>query len=86
MLAADDSILVIASDSTYHLGFYRLPAHSSQWQYLGPVTGANAFLYAPSSDGGVIWLYAGGTYLAHLSGIIGGHQSLPGTLSTATFP
>ncbi len=87
-LTADNSILRISLDSASRVGLYRLPAHSNQWQYLGTVNGSSAFLYASSSGGGVIWLYAGGTYLAHLSGNIGGHlASLPSVLlSTASYP
>ena len=87
-LTADNSILRISPDSASRVGLYRLPAHSNQWQYLGTVNGSSAFLYASSSGGGVIWLYAGGTYLAHLSGNIGGHLgSLPSVLlSTASYP
>lgn len=87
--AADGSILMIAPDKAAHLGLYRLPAHSSQWEYLGSVNGSNAFFYAPTSGGGgVIWLYAGGGSPANLSGSIGGHLgSLPNVLlSTAAFP
>lgn len=87
-IATDGSILLIAPDKAVHLGLYRLPAHSSQWEYLGSVNGSNAFYYAPSSNGGVLWLYAGGDSLGHLSGVIGGHLgSLPSVLLyTAAFP
>ncbi len=88
--AADGSLLFMAPNKASQLGLYRLPAHSTQWEYLGPVNGSNAFFYAPTSTGGgVIWLYAGGVDVeANLSGIIGGHLgSLPNVLlSTATFP
>jgi len=89
-LTPDGAILMMAPDKSVHLGLYRLPAHSTQWEYLGPVNGSNAFFYAPTSaSDGVIWLYAGGVAVqANLSGIIGGHLgSLPNVLlSTATFP
>jgi hypothetical protein len=90
VLAADNSLLAIAPDRASHLGLYRLPADTGRWEYLGQLSGSNAMLYTPSAGsaagGGVLWLYAGGTYLGSLSGIIGGHQSLPGTLTTASYP
>lgn len=89
-LTADGSLLFIVPDKSLHLGLYRLPAHSSLWEYLGPANGSNAFFYAPTSaSDGVIWLYAGGIDMqASLSGVIGGHLgSLPSVLlSTATYP
>lgn len=88
-LAADGSVLLIAPDKSMRLGLYRLPAHSSQWEYLGSVNGSNALVYAPiSTGGGVIWLYAGGGSPSNLSGSIGSHfGSLPNVLlSTATYP
>lgn len=88
-LAADGSVLLIAPDKSMRLGLYRLPAHSSQWEYLGSVNGSNALVYAPiSTGGGVIWLYAGGGSPSNLSGSIGSHLgSLPNVLlSTAIYP
>lgn len=89
-LTADGSLLMLASDESDHSGLYHLPAHSTQWEYLGPVNGSNASFYAPTStSGGVIWLFAGGVAVqANLSGVIGGHMaSLPSVLlSTATYP
>jgi hypothetical protein len=89
-LMADGSLVFIMPDKSLHLGLYRLPAHSSQWEYLGPVNGANALFYAPTStSGGVIWLFAGGVAVqANLSGVIGSHMaSLPNVpLSTAAYP
>lgn len=86
-LAADNSILVgsLAPGSESQFGLYRLPPDSNQWQYLGAASG---FFYAPTANGGVLWLYSGGAYLAHMSGVIGGHLgSVPTTaLATAAYP
>lgn len=87
MLAADDSLLILAPNASSQLGLYRLPAQSNQWEYLGPATGANTFFYAPTAHGGTLWLFAGGvTIQANLSGVIGGHMAIPGMLATAAYP
>jgi hypothetical protein len=87
-LASDGAVIAMAlapgSDSQF--GLYRLPRGATTWRYLGPTPGSNAFFFAPTPNGGALWAYAGGFYLGRLSGIIGGHQSLPGVLSTATYP
>ena len=88
-LAADNSLLIMAPDKNVRLGLYRLPAHASQWEYLGPANGSNTFFYAPASHGGVLWLFAGGIAVhANLSGVIGGHLgSVPTTaLAAASYP
>jgi len=88
-LAADDSLLILAPNAHSQLGMYRLPAHSSQWEYLGSANGSNAFFYAPTAHGGMLWLFAGGvTIQANLSGVIGGHLgSVPTTaLAMAAYP
>ncbi len=85
-IASDGALLAGSPDSSYHDGLYRLPEDSSQWEYLGPVSGG--FFAPTSSAGGVVWSFAGGVYMDNLSGNIGGHLgSLPNVLlSTATFP
>ncbi|HEY7343889.1 MAG TPA: zf-HC2 domain-containing protein [Ktedonobacterales bacterium] len=85
-IASDGAILVGEPDSSDHTGLYRLPEDSSQWEYLGPVSGG--FFAPTSSAGGVVWSFAGGVYMENLSGNIGGHLgSLPNVLlSTATYP
>jgi hypothetical protein len=86
-LTADGSLLMLASDKTSHVGLYRLPPDSSQWQYLGPMTGS--IFYIASARGGILWQFAGGVYVGgFFSGDIGGHLgSLPSVLlSTATYP
>ena len=87
-LTSDNSILVgaLAPGSNDHFGLYRLPPDSSQWQYLGPMTGG--IFYIASARGGVLWQFAGGIYLGRFSGDIGGHLgSLPSVLlSTASYP
>ncbi len=91
-LASDGAVLrmdMALRTTINQLGMYRLPRGSTTWQYLGPIAGgnsSNAFFFAPTSNGGMLWVYAGGTYSGRLSGIIGGHQALPGVLSTATYP
>ncbi len=86
---ANDGVLIlmsVAPGSDSQLGLYRLPQGATRWQYLGPTSGSNAFFYAPTQDGGILWAYAGGTYSnVQLGGIIGGQQTLPGVLSTATY-
>lgn len=88
-MASDGSIIIstVAPGSDSQLGLYRLPRGATKWQYLGPTPGSNAFFFAPTSQGGVLWSYAGGNYLdmGRLTGVIGGHQLLQGTLSTATY-
>jgi hypothetical protein len=85
---SDGAVLVeaLALGSDSQLGLYRLPQGTTTWQYIGPMTGSNAFFIAPTANGGVLWAYAGGTYTSRLSGIIGGHQMLPGVLATASYP
>ena len=85
-IASDGALLVGMPDSSYHNGLYRLPKDSSQWEYLGPVSGG--FFAPTSSAGGVVWSFAGGVYMDNLSGNIGGHLgSLPSVLlSTASYP
>jgi hypothetical protein len=85
-LTSDGSLLMLAPDKASHLGLYRLPQDSSQWQYLGPMTGD--FFYISSARGGVLWQFAGGIYLGLFSGNIGGHLgSLPNVLlATAAYP
>lgn len=86
-LTADGSLLMLAPDKTSHLGLYRLPPDSSQWQYLGPMTGS--IFYIASAHGGALWQFAGGVYVGgFFSGDIGGHLgSLPSVLlSTASYP
>ncbi len=85
-IASDGAILAGAPDSSFHIGLYRLPKDSSQWEYLGPASGG--FFAPTSSAGGVFWSFAGGVYMDNLSGNIGGHLgSLPSVLlSTATYP
>jgi hypothetical protein len=87
-VASDGAVLeeALAPGSDSQLGLYRLPQGSTTWQYIGPMTGSNAFFIAPTPSGGVLWGYAGGTYTGRLSGIIGGHQMLPGGLTTASYP
>jgi hypothetical protein len=87
-VASDGAVLeeALAPGSTSQLGLYRLPHGATTWQYSGPMTGRNAFFVAPTSGGGVLWAYAGGTYLGRLSGDIGGHLAVPGVLTTATYP
>ena len=85
-IASDGALLAGEPDSSYHDGLYRLPEDSSQWEYLGPVSGG--FFAPASSAGGVVWSFAGGVYMENLSGNIGGHLgSLPNVLlSTASYP
>jgi Putative zinc-finger len=87
-LANDGAVITmaLAPGSDSQLGLYRLPRGSATWRYLGPTPGSNAFFFAPTPKSGILWAYAGGTYQGRLSGDIGGHQSLPGVLSTATYP
>jgi hypothetical protein len=87
-LASDGAFveMALAPGSDSQLGLYRLPQGSTMWQYLGPIAGSNAFFFAPTPNGGILWAHAGGTFLARLAGIIGGHQTLPGALSTANYP
>ncbi|HEU4784586.1 MAG TPA: zf-HC2 domain-containing protein, partial [Ktedonobacterales bacterium] len=85
-IAPDGALLAGSPDSSYHDGLYRLPENSSQWEYLGPVSGG--FFAPTSSAGGVVWSFAGGAYIDNLSGNIGGHLgSLPNVLlATAAYP
>jgi hypothetical protein len=85
-IAPDGALLAGSPDSSYHDGLYRLPENSSQWEYLGPVSGG--FFAPTSSAGGVVWSFAGGVYIENLSGNIGGHLgSLPNVLlATAAYP
>lgn len=68
------------------LGLYRLPRGSTTWQYLGPTAGGNAYFFAPTSNGAILWLYPGGVSPGRLSGIMGRQPALPDALSTATYP
>lgn len=52
------------------IGLYRLPAGSSQWQYLGPLPG-NAYFIAPTARGGALWSFGGGVHPGTLSGTLG---------------
>jgi hypothetical protein len=85
-IAPDGALLAGAPDTSFHIGLYRLPEDSSQWEYLGPASGG--FFAPASSAGGVVWSFAGGVYRDNLSGNIGGHLgSLPNVLlSTASYP
>lgn len=88
-LASDGTVILmdLAPGSDFQFGLYRLPRGSTTWQFLGPISGSNAFFFAPTPNGGILWAYAGGTFAeARLSGSIGGHQALPGVLSTASYP
>ena len=92
-LTKDNSIIVgaLAPGSKDHYGLYRLAPDSGQWRYLGPLTGIGGFFYAPTSDGGVLWQYTGGTYIdVNLSGSIyrdiEGTQTLPPVLATTAYP
>lgn len=87
-LASDGAVLdmALAPGSDSQLALYRLPPNATTWQYLGPIAGSNAYFFAPTPTGGVLWAFAGGEYAARLSGSIGGHQALPGVLATATYP
>jgi hypothetical protein len=65
VMASDGSLLILAgTNEGPTVGLYRLPVHSSQWQYLGPMP-TNAFglpsnlLYATTQTGDVLWSYAG---------------------------
>jgi hypothetical protein len=86
-LASDGYVLMMALAPGTHsqLGIYRLPQGATTWQYLGPTAGSNAYFFAPTPGGGILWAYAGGTYTGRLSGIIGGQQMLPGVIATATY-
>lgn len=88
-LARDGTVIVmeLAPGNDSQFGLYRLPRGSTTWQFLGPTAGSIAFFFAPTPNGGTLWAYAGGTFAgARLSGSIGGHQALPGVLSTASYP
>ena len=88
-VASDGSVIWMsgAPGSDSLLGLYRLPRGSTTWHYLGPIAGSNAFFFAPTPNGGLLWAYAGGGGQGgRLSGSIGGHQSLPGVLATASYP
>lgn len=87
-LASDGAVLTMAMapGTTNQLGLYRLPRGSTTWQYIGPTAGSNTYFFAPTTSGGILWAYAGGTYPGRLSGVIGGQQALPGVLATATYP
>ncbi|HEU5439767.1 MAG TPA: hypothetical protein VFU88_10795, partial [Ktedonobacterales bacterium] len=87
ILASDGAVLAmaLAPGSGSQVGIYRLPRDSAKWQYLGPTSGGMLF-FVPTSNGGVLWAFTGGAYLGWFSGSIGGHQALPGVLSTATYP
>jgi len=88
-LASDGAVMLmdLAPGSDSQVGLYRLPQGSTTWQYLGPISGSNAFFFTPTPNGGILWAYTGGTFSgARLAGIIGGHQALPGVLSTASYP
>lgn len=65
-LASDGSLLVLFNGSD----LYRLPAGSTQWQYLGSMPG-NAGLYAPTAHGGAFWSYGGGGLYGYPSGTLG---------------
>jgi hypothetical protein len=71
--------------------YHRLPPHSSQWQYLGPLpANDDGLIYGPSSTGGgVLWTYGGsggGLFGSELSGVAGGSGGSPGVLYSATYP
>jgi hypothetical protein len=91
ILLSDGAVLMTGFEpnSTYRNyrlgGLYRLPQGSAAWQYIGPLAGGSSAFFAPTSSGGVFWAYVGGYHLGRLSGIIGGLQSLPGVLFTATY-
>jgi hypothetical protein len=88
-LASDGTVILmdLAPGSDSQFGLYRLPRGSTTWQFLGPTAGSIAFFFAPTPNGGLLWAYAGGTFVgARVSGSIGGHQALPGVLSTASYP
>jgi hypothetical protein len=83
-LASDSAVLVtaLAPGTTDQTGLYRLPRGSSTWQYLGPMLGGYQYIFAPTSQGGILWAYTGGTYTTRWMG----YETLPGLLSTATYP
>lgn len=91
-LTGDGSLIQEDGDQTQPgFALYRLPPHSTQWQYLGPLPADdNALLYAPSStSGGVLWTYGGsggGLFGSDLSGVAGGSGGSPGVLYSATYP
>lgn len=53
-----DGVRTPGSQSQF--GLYRLPQGSTQWQSVGPTFGSNAFFFAPTPNGGVLWAYAAG--------------------------
>jgi hypothetical protein len=89
-IASDGSLVgLFTPDNQYCCAMYRLPASSSQWQYLGRVAESdNGMMYAParSSPGsGYIWIYAGSGGGNDLSAIIGGTGSATGMFFTAVY-
>jgi hypothetical protein len=88
-LAGDGSLVQVAEYQTRAvLALYRLPANSSQWQYLGFMPGGDsAVMYAPTATGGLLWSYSGGSAIGSpLDGIIGGTGDSTGVIYTAVYP
>jgi hypothetical protein len=93
-IASDGSLVgLFAYGSSQQLemccALYRLPANSSQWQYLGQVPNSdNGLMYAParsSAGNGYIWIYGGSTGGYDLSAIIGGTGNATGMFLTAAY-
>jgi hypothetical protein len=80
--------------NTSSLALYRLPAHSSQWQYLGQMPdGDSGLIYvsAPSStSGGYLWSFYGyggsDDFASNLTTLMVGTQSADAMFFTATGP
>ena len=89
-IASDGSLVgLFPYGNAFCCAMYRLPASSSQWQYLGQVAESdNGMMYAParpSPGSGYIWIYGGSGGGYGLSAIIGGTGNATGVFSTAVY-
>jgi hypothetical protein len=91
-VASDGSLVGLFVDGNGNearLALYRLPATSSQWQYLGQVPNSdNGLMYAPArslAGSGYIWIYGGSTGGYDLSATVGGTGNATGMFLTATY-
>jgi hypothetical protein len=89
-IASDGSLVgLFVYGNAFCCAMYRLPASSSQWQYLGQVGESdNGMMYAPagsSADSGYIWIYGGSGGGDDLSAVVGGTGNATGMYFTAVY-
>jgi hypothetical protein len=90
-ITGDGSLIALYPyQNTPSSALYRLPAHSSQWQYLGQLPdGDSGLIYVPapsSATGGYLWSFTSGTNAWDLNIVMEGTQNAAARFFTAAEP